>query len=538
MVAPARRSFLTRLTRNPYVAGATPTLGGLIFGCDISSMSAQWDNEVFLAKMGHPSPFRQGGITAAMPAGSFAGALLNSYLADKIGRKRCVILSGWIWVVGCIIMAVANDVRTLIAGRVIGGFAVGIASAIVTVYQAEITKPSMRGKIVSIQQLSTMSGIMIQYFVSFGFAQTAGELTFRAPFGLMAIPGALLGSLMFIFPESPRWLMDKDRNEEALQILADVHAAGDTEDALVRLEYNEIKKQIDFDRTQAARSYMDLFKPDVRLRVFLGMSDQMWSQLGGMNVMMMKAAGLQGRQAGLIASSVQYALGVAFTIPTVFLIDKLGRRPLMFGGAVSMASCLLIVGTLTAAFGHAVNGSGASNTVTWVVDGHPAVRNAIIVFSYLFVCSFASTWGPCSWTYASELTPLRVRAKAVSFATATNWTFNFVLGLTTPQAFHNLQFGVYYLYMAFNILAAIHVFFMFRETKGYSLEQIDEVFANGHPFKAWQVPKDIVPAKALQRDLEGRHVEDLQHDSRTDEKDEKGEFAHVENVMHPSSTTA
>lgn len=123
---------------------------------------------------------------------------------------------------------------------------------------------------------------LAEYFVSFGFAQTAGELTFRAPFGLMAIPGALLGSLMFIFPESPRWLMDKDRNEEALQILADVHAAGDTEDALVRLEYNEIKKQIDFDRTQAARSYMDLFKPDVRLRVFLGMSDQMWSQLGGM----------------------------------------------------------------------------------------------------------------------------------------------------------------------------------------------------------------------------------------------------------------
>lgn len=140
----------------------------------------------------------------------------------------------------------------------------------------------MRGKIVSIQQLSTMSGIMIQYFCSFGFAQTSGDLSWRAPFGLMAIPGAILGSVMFIFPESPRWLMDRDRNEEALQILGDVHAAGDTEDGLVQLEYHEIRKQIDFDRTQAARSYMDLFAPDVRLRVFIGMSDQMWSQLGGM----------------------------------------------------------------------------------------------------------------------------------------------------------------------------------------------------------------------------------------------------------------
>lgn len=98
----------------------------------------------------------------------------------------------------------------------------------------------------------------------------------------MAIPGAILGSLMLIFPESPRWLMDRDRDEEALQILGDVHASGDTEDALVQLEYREIRSQIDFDRTQAARSYKDLFAPDVRLRVFIGMSDQMWSQLSGM----------------------------------------------------------------------------------------------------------------------------------------------------------------------------------------------------------------------------------------------------------------
>ncbi|GAA5992993.1 hypothetical protein JCM10908_000787 [Rhodotorula pacifica] len=545
-----KRSFVTRFTRNPYVVGAVPTLGGLIFGCDISSMSAQWDNEAFLSKMGHPGSISQGGITAAMPAGSFGGALLNSWLADKIGRKKC-ILSGWVWVVGCIIMAVAQDLRTLVAGRVVAGLAVGIASAIVTVYQAEITKPSMRGKIVSIQQLSTMSGIMIQYFVSFGFAQTSGDLSWRAPFGLMAIPGAILGSIMFIFPESPRWLMDRDRNEEALQILGDVHAVGDTEDALVQTEYAEIRKQIDFDRTQAARSYRDLLAPDVRLRVFIGMSDQMWSQLGGMNdtdintikyppyyvTFVFQAAGLQGRQAGLIASSVQYALGVAFTIPTVFLIDRLGRRPLMFWGAVSMASCLLIVGSLTAAFGHATPGTGASTTVTWVVDGHPAVRNAIIVFSYLFVCSFASTWGPASWTYASELTPMRVRAKAVSFATATNWTFNFILSMTTPLAFHNIRYGVYFLYASFNIMAATHVFFMFRETKGYSLEQIDAVFANGHPFRAWEVPKDIVPAKELQKDLEGHHIEDSHRDSHLEEKEEKGEFSHVENAPSRSSSS-
>ncbi|GAA5915313.1 hypothetical protein JCM6882_005187 [Rhodosporidiobolus microsporus] len=274
MAAP-RRSFITRFSTNPYVAGALPTIGGVMFGCDISSMSAQLSNPYYLNQFHHPDSDLQGGITASMPAGSFGGALLNSWLADKIGRKKCIILSGWIWVLGCIIQAVAQNVATLVAGRVIAGFAVGIASAIVTTYQAELTKPEIRGRIVSIQQLAITIGIFLQYFVQYGCSYIEGKASFRLPWALQLIPGLVLGSLMFLFPESPRWLMDHDRAEEALQILADVHAKGDTEDKFVQLEYLEIKKQIEFDKTQAAKSYMDLLKPDVRRRVFLGCTEQM-----------------------------------------------------------------------------------------------------------------------------------------------------------------------------------------------------------------------------------------------------------------------
>ncbi|GAA5985142.1 hypothetical protein JCM5350_000859 [Sporobolomyces pararoseus] len=301
MSPPVKRSLVTRFTSNNYIVGALPCIGGVLFGADISSMSGQLSNPYYLDQFNHPNSSLQGGITASMPAGSFAGALINSYLADKIGRKKTIIVGAWIWVIGCVIQSASNNVATLIAGRVVAGLSVGILSAIVTTYQAEITKPSIRGRIVSIQQLSIMSGIFLQYFVQLGASYINSDASFRLPWGLQIIPGLILGTLMWIFPgeyrfrfqngfrfqtttdnllkpESPRWLCDHGREDEALQILADVHAAGDTEDTLVRLEFMEIQRAIEFDRTQAAKSYLDLFHVTVRRRVFLGMSEQMWSQ--------------------------------------------------------------------------------------------------------------------------------------------------------------------------------------------------------------------------------------------------------------------
>ncbi|GAA6028079.1 hypothetical protein JCM8097_001861 [Rhodosporidiobolus ruineniae] len=484
-----KRSFVTRFTSNQYIAGALPTIGGIMFGADISSMAAQLSNPYYLKQFGNPDSDLQGGITASMPAGSFGGALINSWLSDKIGRKKCIIISGWLWVLGCIIQSVAQNVATLVAGRVVAGLAVGIASAIVTVYQAEITKPNIRGRIVSIQQLAITVGIFLQYFVQYGCSYIEGTASFRLPWALQLIPGLILGTLMFIFPESPRWLMEQGRNEEALQILADVHAAGDTENELVQLEYREIFNQIEFDRTQAAHSYLDLIKPDVRKRVFLGMAEQMWSQLTGM---VFQSAGLNGRRSELIASSIQYALNVAFTLPALVYIDRWGRRPMMLYGAIFMAIWLCLVGAIQAGLGQNVTGAEAAATTTWRIYGHTAGRNAVIVFSYFFVCSFAITWGPCSWTYASEIFPTRVRGKAVSMATATN-------SYATPPAFHNVKYRTYFIFMTFNIVAAIHIFFMYPETKGRTLEEMDEVF-QGNTFTAWRIPKDA--GKKTLADLE------------------------------------
>ncbi|KAL7341344.1 hypothetical protein BJY59DRAFT_733523 [Rhodotorula toruloides] len=455
-----------------YVAGMLPTLAGFMFGCDLISMSGQVSNPAYLEQFNHPNSNLQGAITAAMPAGSFGGDLINSYLSDKIAA----IINGWVWVLGCIIQAASFNVRTLVAGCVVAGLAVGLGSAIVTIYQAEITRPAIRGRIVATQQLAI-----------------------TMPWALQAIPGLILGILMFAFPESPRWLMDHGREEQALQILADVHAEGETENELVQLEYLEIKRQVEFDRTLAARSYLDLLKPEYFRRTFLACITQMWSQLSGNNVMIyvFQSAGIVGRRGGLIASGVQYALHFVATIPAVIWVDKWGRVSpgrLMMIGMFAMGCCLFAVGAIQATLGQPLH-SGSSATTTWTIVGHTSARNAVIVLSYIFVMLFSMTYGPCSWIFPSEIHHMRVRGKAVSAATATNWMFNFALAWSTPPAFRNIQYKTYFVYGTFCICAAINVFFMFPETKGRTLEEMDDLFAAGHAFSAWRLSS--VPKKTL-----------------------------------------
>lgn len=288
--------------------------------------------------------------------------------------------------------------------------------------------------------------------------------------------------------------MVRHREDEALQILADLHGKGDRYAELVVLEYEEIKEQVAFERTEGAKSFTDLFKPGIFRRVGLGCSLQMWSQLSGMNVMMyyivyvFEGAGLTGRRGNLIADSVQYVLNVAFTVPAILYIDKWGRRPLLIIGSTLMGFFLCLVGGLQGRYGAwgEVNGSRV-----WVITGHDAATKAIIVCSYFFVCSFAITMGPVSWTYPAEIFPMKVRAKAVALSTATNWLFNFALAWAVPPGLSTIAWKTYFVFATFNFAAAIHFVFCFPETAQRTLEEIEEVFAQGHVFSAWAISRDV-----------------------------------------------
>jgi sugar porter (SP) family MFS transporter len=470
-------------------------------------MSGVLANDSYKRMAGFPGASAQGGIVAAMPGGSLVGALIVGWLADKVGRKNTVIISGWIWVIGSILQCASvvcvsttckphqltqlQNRAMLVVGRVISGISVGLSSAVVPLYQSEITAPHIRGRMVSLQQWSITWGILLQYFVQFGCSYIDGVASFRIPWGLQMIPAIILAVGMTWFPESPRWLIDHGRDEEALQILADVHGKGDPKNELVQLEFAEIREQVHLEKTQGAKSYLDLLPSNIFRRVSLGMSLQMWSQLTGMNIMMyyiiyvFRAAGVVGTRANLIASSVQYVLNVAMTVPAIIYIDKWGRRPLLLGGLAFMGFWLFLVGGLQGTYGDwQILEDGER---VWMIQGHKNITRFIIACSYLFVCSFAVTMGPVSWTYPAEIFPMRVRAKAVSLSTAANWTFNCALAFGVPPGFASIAWRTYLIFGTFNFAAWIHVFFMFPETKGRTLEEVEEIFGQGHVFSAWKV---------------------------------------------------
>lgn len=286
-------------------------------------------------------------------------------------------------------------------------------------------------------------------------------------------------------PESPRWLIANARKQEALEILAQVHANGDQDSPLVLAEYHEIVQNIE-ESSGEGTGYLDLFKHGNAWRTHIAMFTQIWSQLTGMNVMMyylsyvFEMAGITGNIA-LISNGIQYIINVLMTVPALLYVDRWGRRPTLLVGSTLMTIWLFAVAGLMAGYGHYYPDSNNS-VVRWKVEG-PASK-AVIACSYLFVASFAPTWGPVSWIYVPELFGNRLRGKSNSVSTASNWAFNFALGYFVPPAFHNIQWKSYIIFGCFTVAMTIHVFLAFPETAGKTLEEVDEIFQSGVP--AWK----------------------------------------------------
>ncbi len=309
-------------------------------------------------------------------------------------------------------------------------------------------------------------------------------------------------------PRSPRWLASKDRWEEAIQVLADLHAGGDIEHPKVLAEYQEIEEALRFEREEAKNSFAALIEKRMIKRVVLGMSIQMWSQLCGMNIMMyyiyyiMEAASIGSP---LLTASIQYIINVVLTLPAILYIDKWGRRPTLLLGSFGMMICLFISGAVQASYGRPltqaeINSDKYSQDLSWIVTGNKGASGAIVACSYLFVAIFASTWGPASWCYPAEIFPSKVRTKAVSIATASNWLANGVLGFAVPPLLHHINWKMYMIFATFNGLALIHLFIAAPETKGKMLEEMDDVFEGG--LKAWQKQKGGSRLEELTRRIE------------------------------------
>jgi MFS family permease len=222
-----------------------------------------------------------------MPGGSFVGALISGPLTDILGRKRSIQIGSVIWVIGSILVCASQNIGMLVVGRFINGLSVGICSAQVPVYVSELAPPSKRGRVVGAQQWAITWGIMIMFYISYGSSYVDGVAAFRIPWGLQMIPAICLFFGLFFLPESPRWLARKDRWEDCHNVLTLVHGRGDPNTPFIQIELQEIREMCEFEQNNADITFLELFKPNMIRRTHIGVFTQIWSQLTGMNVMML-----------------------------------------------------------------------------------------------------------------------------------------------------------------------------------------------------------------------------------------------------------
>ncbi|KAI8883646.1 general substrate transporter [Backusella circina FSU 941] len=428
----------------------------------------------------HLTSLQTGTITGLLLAGCFVGSLLSGPSAEHISRKYTIILGCIVFLAGAAVQTANNGYASMVVGRAIAGVGIGVLSMVVPLYQSEIAPKEIRGRLIALQQLMITIGIMVAFWVGYGSSLRSDQSTFRIPLAIQMIPAVFLALGAAFLPYSPRWLVSKGRNEEALVVLGKLRASGDTTDPEVIAEYEEIIAQVNHEREVQINSYAELFKPGLLRRMVLGILVQIFQQFTGINSIMyyaptiFKQAGVGDTASSLIASGVNGVLNVLATIPAVLYIDRLGRRKTMISGAIVMGLAMLLCGIVmgaTAKISIDVNGDHQVD-----MSGNKNASYFCIVMIYFFVAGFAYSWGPVGWIYPAEIYPLSVRAKGTSITTAANWLMNFVISEICPVMLNSITFGTYIFFGCCCAIMATVVFIFFPETKGKSLEEMDVVF--------------------------------------------------------------
>lgn len=489
------------------------TFAGMMFGFDVSSISAFISHDSYRNYFNNPGSVEQGAITAAVSGGCFIGSLASDVFSEAIGRRTTLIISGFLWIVGAIIQSSSHSVAQLVVGRVVSGSAIGIGSAVTPTYVSEISRAKNRGLIGGLYQLAITLGILVMFFIGYGCTFIDGTTSWRVAWALQMIPGVFLLSGVIFLPESPRWLANHDQWDAGVDIIRRVNKKEDED--TVNKEINELKESIEIFKLSKEVTYVDLFNKKNWKSSTVAISAQIWNQLTGMNVMMyyivyiFEMVGFEGNTV-LVSSSAQYVINFGVTFLSLPLPDLVGRRPLMVWGGLGMMILLFINGALFAAYSEKIpNVAKDATVVITIPPEHKAAGKAIMAFSYLFVATFASTWAVCSWAFFPEVLPTRTRSKAASVAVAADWAFNFAIAMFTPPAFHNISWKLYFIFGTFCGCMSIHTYLQYPETKGKTLEEIDMIFQSNVP--AWHTAKFAIPATVVEhldeKNVSTAHVE-------------------------------
>nr|AEB31263.1 xylose transporter [Scheffersomyces stipitis] len=470
--------------------------GGFVFGFDTGTISGFLNMSDFLSRFGQDgsegkylSDIRVGLIVSIFNIGCAIGGIFLSKIGDVYGRRIGIISAMVVYVVGIIIQISSQDKwYQLTIGRGVTGLAVGTVSVLSPMFISESAPKHLRGTLVYCYQLCITLGIFIGYCVTYGTKDLNDSRQWRVPLGLCFLWAIFLVVGMLAMPESPRFLIEKKRIEEAKKSLARSNKLS-PEDPGVYTEVQLIQAGIDREAAAGSASWMELItgKPAIFRRVIMGIILQSLQQLTGVNYFfyygttIFQAVGLQDSfQTSIILGTVNFLS----TFVGIWAIERFGRRQCLLVGSAGMFVCFIIYSVIGTT--HLFIDGVVDNDNTRQSSG-----NAMIFITCLFIFFFACTWAGGVFTIISESYPLRIRSKAMSIATAANWMWGFLISFCTPFIVNAINFKFGFVFTGCLLFSFFYVYFFVSETKGLSLEEVDELYAEGiAPWKsgAWVPP--------------------------------------------------
>lgn len=435
-------------------------LGGLLFGYDTAVIAGAIG---FLQEKFDLSPAMTGWAASSAIWGCVLGAMLAGYASDKWGRKKILLLTALLFSLSAVWSALVNDLSIFILARFIGGVGVGAASMLSPLYISESAPARIRGTLVSVYQLAIVLGINIIYVVNYfisvsGDTQWNIEYGWRWMLGSEIIPAGIFFILLFLVPESPRWLLANGQDEKARDVLTRINGS-----QAFSIE-NEIKSTLNEERG----TFRELFGKKYRMALIVGVVLALFSQITGINAVIyfapeiFKSIGM-GVESAFFQTILIGIINTVFTFVAIWLIDRAGRRKLLLGGVTGMIVCLL----------------GTGLCFQFELFQGPW----LILFILGFIASFATSLGPIPWVLISEIFPTKTRGVAMSFCTLILWVGVILITQLTPMALETLGGATtFFIFMGNAIFLLIFTWFYIPETKQRSLEEIE---------KSWRSPEKL-----------------------------------------------